>query len=158
MVLSANAAFPEAMLSATLTGGQRLVHVRYDDESEAATALVEGAESAFEAAGIDLHSNYDEFFVILSGDSIRAAAALAVTEDETLSYEFSVVTMPTFRRQGLTRLLVEEVIRYARSMGAELDMETWVEAYVVNPEAMLPLLKSFGFALDGKYWRLKVQS
>ena len=134
------------------------MHVRYDDESEEAAALAEGAASAFEVAGINLHSNYDEFFVILSEASVLAAAALAVTEDEALSYEFSVVTIPTHRRQGLTRLLVEEVIRYARSMGAELDMKTWVEAYVVNPEAMLPLLKSLGFALEGKYWRLKVRS
>lgn len=144
------------MLAGILTSAQRLVHVRYDDGSDEATALVEGVESAFEMAGLALHSNYDEFFVILQGDSILAAAALAVTENEVLSYEFSVVTMPAYRRQGLTRLLVEEVIRYAHLMGAELDLETWVEAYVVNPDAMLPLLKSLGFKLDGKYWRLQV--
>lgn len=112
------------MLASILTGTQRLVHVRYDDDSEAASAVTEGVEDAFETAGIALHSNYDEFFAVLEGDVIIAAAALAVTEDDALSYEFSVVTAPAYRRRGLTRLLVEEVIRYARSMGAELDTKT----------------------------------
>lgn len=144
------------MLANILTAAQRLVHIRHDDDSEVAEVLGARVNDAFEAAGIALHSNYDEFIVALEGDVILAAAALAVTEDDVLSYEFSVVTAPAYRRRGLTRLLVEETIRYARSMGAELDMETWVEAYVVNPEAMLPLLKSLGFKRDGKYWRLQV--
>lgn len=145
------------MLAGVLTNGRRLIHVPPGAESEEELLLVDEALALFDRRRIQLHSNYDEYFIVREGDAIIAAAATSVTEDDTLSYEFSIAVDEARQRQGLMRHLVEEVIKYARSLGDELDIETWVEGYVVNPDAVLPLLKSMGFTLQDKYWRLKVR-
>lgn len=147
------------MLRGLLDGGLRLVHVKYDEEDERAEALVEQAHDLFATQNIYLHSGYDEFFLLLDKQGrLHAAAAVAVTDEAAgdLSYEVSVVTAPEAQRRGLARRLVGEVIKAAKRLGAELGATTWVEAYVVNQTAMVPLLTSLGFKLDGKYWRLKV--
>ena len=145
------------MLSNVLTEGLQFIHISAAEEDEELLALQDQARALFEDARIQLHSNYDEFMVLVDGSRhVRAALALSVTEDEELAYEFSFVTDQSFRRQRLAHRLLMEAIKFVRAQGKELDLPTWLEAYVVNPEAVLPLLKSLGFELSGKYWRLKV--
>jgi len=123
------------------------------------------AYNLFQASGLYLHSNYDDFLVMTEdGDPesrVIAAAAMSISDGgESQDVEFSVAVDARYKRQGLAKRLVEEVEGYARSLAGEFDWENpMVEAYVVNQEAMIPLLTSMGYsppAVSRGYWTKSV--
>jgi 8-oxo-dGTP pyrophosphatase MutT (NUDIX family)/GNAT superfamily N-acetyltransferase len=123
------------------------------------------AYNLFQASGLYLHSNYADFLVMTEdGDPesrVIAAAAMSISDGgESQDVEFSVAVDARYKRQGLAKRLVEEVEGYARSLAGEFDWENpMVEAYVVNQEAMVPLLTSMGYsppAVSRGYWTKSV--
>jgi GNAT superfamily N-acetyltransferase len=115
------------------------------------------AHNLFQASGLYLHRNYADFLVVTEDGNpesrVIAAAALSIRDDEV---EFSVAVDARYKRQGLAKRLVEKVERHAQCLAGEFDWENpIVEANVVNPDAMVPLLTSMGYsppAVTGGYW------
>jgi GNAT superfamily N-acetyltransferase len=141
----------------------RAVFIQQDAGEDEEHDLFGQAHALFKEAGIYLHSNYDRFLVFLDeNESVRAAAALALYDtDEPPLVEFSVVVAPDQKRKGLAKRLVEEVIKHTKRDASEFDWgdDVEVEAYVVNEEAMIPLLTRLGFEqsdADPKRWRRRV--
>jgi len=138
----------------------RAVFIQQDAGDDEEHDFFGQAHALFKEAGIYLHSNYDRFLVFLDeNESVRAAAALALYDtDEPPLVEFSVVVAPDQKRKGLAKRLVEEVIKHTKRDASEFDWgdDVEVEAYVVNEEAMIPLLTRLGFEqseADPKRWR-----
>lgn len=139
-----------------------VVHVRHDDEDERSEEIIGATHDLFTSQNIALHSNYDEFIALLYRGKVAAVAALSVTDDEVPSVEFSIATDPVYHRQGLARRLLEEILKLVKKMQQEFWEGTAVEVegYVVNPKAVLPLLKPLGFKQDRKErnrWKLMLQ-
>lgn len=140
----------------------RAVFIQQDAGDDEEHDFFGQAHALFKEAGIYLHSNYDMFFVIVDdADDQRVVATAAMClyyTDEPPSIEFSVAVAPDQQRKGLAKKLVEEVIRYTQQSSTEFDWgdDAEVEAYVVNEEAMIPLLTRLGFEqseADPKRWR-----
>ncbi len=138
----------------------RAVFIQQDAGDDEEHDFFGQAHALFKEAGIYLHSSYDRFLVFLDdNERVRAAAALALYDtDEPPLVEFSVVVAPDQKRKGLAKRLVEEVIKHTKRDASEFDWgdDVEVEAYVVNEEAMIPLLTRLGFEqsdADPKRWR-----
>ena len=119
--------------------------------------MAEQAERLFRSRGVRLRSGYDGFLVITEDGGVIAAAALAPDEGfKDSEVEFSIVTVKDRERQGLARLLVGEVLKWARQWARQWDIEhdvVNVTAEVINDVAVPPLLRSLGFKdLGTGYW------
>lgn len=133
-------------------------HAVLDEDTQTAEDLedfdvIEAAYELFAQRDIRLHRGYSEFLVAVASDEVLAAAAIAVNPREE-KVEFSVAVRPEHERKGLARRLVEEVWDYTVETAETFEWEhPELEAYVVNPEAMIPLLQSKGFSLHRNgYW------
>lgn len=136
-------------------------HVRNDEETDEAEVLLEAAYTFFKEQGVHLHSNYDEFLIMVHDDKPVGVAALAVyDDDEEPSIEFSVAVDPQHHRQGIARALIQRVLKVAKNYQTEIwGSDVKVEAHVINPVAMNPLLTSLDFEpLGGKDWALTLKS
>lgn len=124
------------------------------------------AYDLFGECGINL-ADYDEpLFVKLDGETVVAALvggdpyglddsfAETVPEDELEAAEawgsgirrFSVCVDPRHRRKGHARELIQDFLNWCSREGFS------PEAWVVNEEAMNPLLEDMGFSPDGPIW------
>jgi GNAT superfamily N-acetyltransferase len=131
----------------------RLIDRESEDEDD--LDLVEQAERLFRSRGVRLRSGYQSFLVIEEDGGVIAAAALAPDEGfKSSEVEFSIVTQQDRERQGLARLLVLEVLKYAKSWAREIEHDVVdVTAEVINDVAVPPLLRSLGFKdLGNGYW------
>lgn len=125
------------------------------------------AYDLFDECGINL-GDYDEpLFVKVVDDEVVAALvggdpygldesfAETVPEDELEAAEawgsgirrFSVCVAPDARRRGYARELIQDFLDWCSREGFT------PEAWVVNEEAMNPLLEDLGFSPDGPIWQ-----
>lgn len=136
----------------------RFVSSRSDDDDN--DEMIVAAAALFSSQDIHLHSNYDDFLVIVDGRRVLAAAALSMDDrEDPPTVEFSLATAPSSHRQGYARKLMKEVVSYAAGEAREYGWdEVDLEGYVVNKTAMLPLLTELGFR-PGKYdrWRKTIR-
>jgi GNAT superfamily N-acetyltransferase len=121
----------------------KLVHFSPNSDDDEVDA--DAVRELFASRKIRLHSNYDEYILVLSGAFVVGAAAVSVEgNDETV--EFSIAIDPSHERRGLARRLILAVIELARSYANDYDWERpRVEGHVVNRTAIPPLLQSLGF-------------
>lgn len=120
------------------------------DEDERLETLQWQVEDLFDQCGVNMAS-YDEPLVgFAHGDELVAAlVGGAAYGDPFMGMRFSVVVSPDFRRQGFARKLIEAFV--AQCEGDGLPVEAWV----VNEEAMAPLLEDLGFSCnEHPFWTL----
>lgn len=134
----------------------------------------EGDEDALDALGLDLWDAADDADALFDEMKIRpssieelrlgavcngdvvGAATLGVSFDDTGPlYTFSVVVSPQWRRRGLARQLIEDVIELAaedaEARGEGLQFRVWV----VNPHMAQLLEEHFEFEPDdGSEWSM----
>lgn len=135
--------------------------------------LSEDADPDFveEATGLDFYAALDEADAVFSSCRIRptgpenlAFAALSqkgqivgaatygnYRGDGGLTHTFSVAVLPTNRRQGIARALVEAVSAIASEHSLAAGVPPYYMVWVVNPH-MARLLESMGFGTEGLEW------
>lgn len=122
-----------------------------EDEDSELTEIVSDlyrGDSLFTQARIRLSSTEELSHVAVRDGEIVGAACFGTSGNDAT---FSVVTDPTHSRNGVARSLVEAVIEHFREV--QEPMELWqLRAWVVNPDAMIPLLESLGFDCEGSEW------
>lgn len=143
------------------TRSVRAHFVSRDAEGDDDLDLAEQAERLFRERRVRLRSGYDGFLVVEEDGRVIAAAALAPDEGfQSSEVEFSIATAPDRERRGLARLLVGEVLRFARNWAREREIEHEeidVSAEVINDVAVPPLLRSLGFTeRERGYWGKKI--
>ena len=119
--------------------------------AEALTALCYEVEDLFDACRIRI-ADYDSPHLVVRSDDYVVAAL--VSGDAYAGgapsgvMRFSVCVCPYHRRQGHARRLVEAFIEHCEEQGVS------PEAWVVNDEAMRPLLEDLGFTEWGPSGKL----
>lgn len=101
--------------------------------------LMDQGEILFRNNGIRIGRDEELYQVAVMDDSVVAATVTgeSVDADGMPKIRFSVVVDPRARRMGLARQMVANIV--------EDFPEHRIEAWVVNPEAMVPLLSDLGF-------------
>jgi len=101
--------------------------------------LMDKAEKLFKDSGIRISRSEELYEMVLDGEDVVGASVtgLSNSEEGERTLRFSVAVSPTTRRQGVARKLVENIIVD--------NPDTKIEAWVVNEEAMVPLLTKLGF-------------
>lgn len=101
--------------------------------------LMDKAEKLFEDSGIRIMKSEELHEMVIDGEDVVGASVtgLSNSEEGERTLRFSIVVSPTTRRQGVARKLVENIIVD--------NPDTKIEAWVVNEEAMVPLLTKLGF-------------
>jgi ribosomal protein S18 acetylase RimI-like enzyme len=102
--------------------------------------ILEGVESLFKKTGIRIFRNEDFYQAcVTEGGEVCGASVVGENADEFYgsTIMFSIAVSKMARRQGMAKELVENIIN---------DFpESRIEAWVVNEEAMIPLLEGLGF-------------
>jgi GNAT superfamily N-acetyltransferase len=120
------------------------------DEDERIETLQWQVEDLFDECGVRMASYDEPILGFAHGDELVAALVGGAPHgDPFMGMRFSVVVSPDFRRQGFARKLIESFVSQCESDGMP------VEAWVVNEEAMAPLLEDLGFSCDDHpFWTL----
>ncbi len=121
-----------------------------EDDSGELEVLLWEVEDLFDQCGVNMASYDEPIMGFGRGDELVAALVGGAPHgDPFMGMRFSVVVSPDFRRQGFARRLVEAFV--AQCEGDGLPVEAWV----VNEEAMAPLLEDLGFSCnDHPFWTL----
>jgi len=102
--------------------------------------ILEGVESLFKKTRIRMFRNEDFYQAcVTEGGEVCGASVVGESSDEFYgpTIRFSIAVSEMARRQGMAKELVENIIN---------DFpESRIEAWVVNEEAMVPLLEGLGF-------------
>ena len=120
------------------------------EEDERLETLAWGIDDLFDVCKIR-QASYDEPVMgFACGDELVAALVGGAAQGDPWSgMRFSVCVHPDFRRQGLASRLVRAFIDHCEADGLP------VEAWVVNEEAMIPMLEDLGFSrTDEAIWSL----
>jgi RimJ/RimL family protein N-acetyltransferase len=127
---------------------KKLNFLFFNEEDEQVSDVLE----IFKENEIRLHSNYSNYIIAMIDDNIVGVVAICLyKENERFSVEFSISIKSLFKRMGIGRELVNQVIIYSKQLAGEFDYDqVEVNCYVVNREAMIPLLNEFGFIESGK--------
>lgn len=105
-------------------------------------------DDLFNAAQIRPPSVEEYAFVAVLEHEIVGAVTFGVSDQDAC---FSVVTDPKHRRKGIAKALVQAVIDQFNELASE-GVVNQLRAWVVNPDAMIPLLESLGFEVESSEW------
>lgn len=101
--------------------------------------LMDKAEALFNKSGINISRSEELYEMALDGEEVVGASVVGISNNEEgeRTLRFSVAVSPSTRRQGVARKLIENII--------DNNPDSKLEAWVVNEEAMVPLLTKLGF-------------
>jgi ribosomal protein S18 acetylase RimI-like enzyme len=101
--------------------------------------LMDKAEKLFSDSGIRIMRNEELYEIVLDGEDVVGASVTSLSNNEEgeRTLRFSIAVSPETRRQGIAKKLVTNII--------DDNPDTKLEAWVVNEEAMVPLLSDLGF-------------